>query len=283
MAMLLKMIENNMPIDEIVYCNIMATSTIGAEYPEMYKYLDKVDRYLIKIIGKKITRLQSPISFEKQFYTVKQRGKYEGKIYGFPWNLGAWCNSVLKVSTLDKYFKQQGKYISYIGIAYDEPKRYERLAANERAPLYEWRMTEKDCLQYTKEKGLYNPLYDKFKRLGCWFCVKQGLDSFRVICSNFDIDTEIKTITVKTFLDKDIALKYLKQQIKETKEEIENEDLDFYSIEETEESYKRHDHDSSVQDLVEIWLEEDNTYDEIILQLEQELKNNKENEKIYEM
>lgn len=181
MAMLLKMIENNMPIDEIVYCNIMATSTIGAEYPEMYKYLDKVDRYLIKIIGKKITRLQSPISFEKQFYTVKQRGKYEGKIYGFPWNLGAWCNSVLKVSTLDKYFKQQGKYISYIGIAYDEPKRYERLAANERAPLYEWRMTEKDCLQYTKEKGLYNPLYDKFKRLGCWFCVKQGLDSLRIL------------------------------------------------------------------------------------------------------
>ena len=106
---------------------------------------------------------------------------------------------------------------------------------------------------------------------------------YRVICSNFDIDTEIMTITVKTFLDKDIALKYLKQQIKETKEEIENEDLDFYSIEETEESYKRHDHDSSVQDLVEIWLEEDNTYDEIILQLEQELKNNKENEKIYEM
>ena len=31
MAMLLKMIENNMPIDEIVYCNIMATSTIGAD------------------------------------------------------------------------------------------------------------------------------------------------------------------------------------------------------------------------------------------------------------
>ena len=42
-------------------------------------------------------------------------------------------------------------------------------------------MTEKDCLQYTKEKGLYNPLYDKFKRLGCWFCVKQGLDSLRIL------------------------------------------------------------------------------------------------------
>lgn len=181
MAMLLKMIENNMQIDEIVYCNIMATPTIGAEYPEMYEYLDKVDKYLIKTIGKKITRLESPISFEKQFYTVKQRGKYEGKIYGFPWNLGAWCNSKLKVQTLDQYLKKQGEYISYIGIAYDEPKRFGRLAINERAPLYDWQMTEKDCLQYTKEKGLYNPLYDKFKRLGCWFCVKQGLDSLRIL------------------------------------------------------------------------------------------------------
>lgn len=175
------MIENNMQIDEIVYCNIMATPTIGAEYPEMYEYLDKVDKYLIKTIGKKITRLESPISFEKQFYTVKQRGKYEGKIYGFPWNLGAWCNSKLKVQTLDQYLKKQGEYISYIGIAYDEPKRFGRLAINERAPLYDWQMTEKDCLQYTKEKGLYNPLYDKFKRLGCWFCVKQGLDSLRIL------------------------------------------------------------------------------------------------------
>lgn len=181
MAMLLKMIENNMQIDEIVYCNIMATPTIGAEYPEMYEYLDKVDKYLIKTIGKKITRLESPISFEKQFYTVKQRGKYEGKIYGFPWNLGAWCNSKLKVQTLDQYLKKQGEYISYIGIAYDEPKRFGRLAINERAPLYDWQMTEKDCLQYTKENGLYNPLYDKFKRLGCWFCVKQGLDSLRIL------------------------------------------------------------------------------------------------------
>lgn len=181
MAMLLKMIENNMQIDEIVYCNIMATPTIGAEYPEMYEYLDKVDKYLIKTIGKKITRLESPISFEKQFYTVKQRGKYEEKIYGFPWNLGAWCNSKLKVQTLDQYLKKQGEYISYIGIAYDEPKRFGRLAINERAPLYDWQMTEKDCLQYTKEKGLYNPLYDKFKRLGCWFCVKQGLDSLRIL------------------------------------------------------------------------------------------------------
>ena len=28
---------------------------------------------------------------------------------------------------------------------------------------------------------MLNPLYQKFKRLGCWFCVKQSLGSLRVL------------------------------------------------------------------------------------------------------
>lgn len=173
-AMLLKMIENNMQIDEVVFCKIMATKEIGGEYPEMYEYLEKVNTYLKEKIGKPLTIIEAPITFEEQFYTVKKRGKYIGEIYGFPWILGAWCNSMLKTMTLDRYFKEQSKkYISYIGITYDEPRRFERLAENEKAPLFEWKMTEEKCLDYIKEKGMYNPLYDKYKRLGCWFCVKQ--------------------------------------------------------------------------------------------------------------
>ena len=83
-AMLLKMIENNMPIDEIIYCNVMATPTLGAEYPEMYKYLEKVDEYLLKTIGKKITRIQSYISFEEQFYTKKKQENIKAKYMAFP-------------------------------------------------------------------------------------------------------------------------------------------------------------------------------------------------------
>lgn len=180
-AMLLKMIENNMQIDEILYCEVMATENIGGEYPEMYEYLDKVDEYLMKTIGKKITRLEPKISFEQQFYTIKKRGKFKGKIYGFPLVFCAWCNSILKTRIIDKHLESYGEYISYIGIAYDEPTRYMRLDKNERAPLYEWKMTEKDCLQYVKEKGLYNPLYDKFNRLCCWFCVKQSMDNLRIL------------------------------------------------------------------------------------------------------
>lgn len=214
-AMLLKMIEKNMPIDEIVYCEIMATQILGAEYPEMYDYLDKVDEYLMKNLGKKITRIKSDKSFEEQFYTKKKKGKYKGKIYGFPWNLGAWCNSKLKVVTLDKYFKKQDKeYISYIGIAYDEPDRLARLEKNEKAPLAEWKMTERDCLEYIKEKGLYNPLYDKFKRLGCWFCVKQSLDSLRILRKEYP---ELWDTLLKWQLDSEVRFRtdYSVQQLEE--------------------------------------------------------------------
>lgn len=221
-AMLLKMIENKMPIDEIVYCEVMATSTIGAEYPEMYEYLDRVDEYLMNNIGKKITKIKPNVNFEQQFYTKKGRGKYKGKIYGFPWNLGAWCNSKLKIATLDKYFRNQDKeYISYIGIAYDEPKRLARLDKNEKAPLAEWKMTEKDCLEYTKEKGLYNPLYDKFKRLGCWFCVKQNLDSLRIIRKDYP---ELWNLLLKWQLDSEVIFRtdYSMQQLEEKFSKEEN-------------------------------------------------------------
>ena len=42
-------------------------------------------------------------------------------------------------------------------------------------------MTEQDCVDFLKKRDMLNPLYQKFKRLGCWFCGKQGLESLRVL------------------------------------------------------------------------------------------------------
>lgn len=50
-----------------------------------------------------------------------------------------------------------------------------------RAPLAEWGITEEMARAYLEERGLLNPLYRKFRRLGCWFCPKQCLDSLRRI------------------------------------------------------------------------------------------------------
>ena len=46
-------------------------------------------------------------------------------------------------------------------------------------------MTEQDCVEFLKKRDMLNPLYQKFKRLGCWFCVKQSLDSLRILRKDY--------------------------------------------------------------------------------------------------
>ena len=176
-AMLIRMVEEGMPIDDIVFIEVMATPTLGGELPEMYEYIGKMERY----IGRKITVVRSVLDFDTVFHQAYQKGQRTGTIYGFPLTCGAWCNDRLKLRTIRKHYKTYGEHIRYIGIAADELKRLARLEACCRAPLAEWGMTEQDCVDFLKKREMLNPLYQKFKRLGCWFCVKQGLASLCVL------------------------------------------------------------------------------------------------------
>lgn len=180
-AMLIRMIEEGMPIDDIVFIKVMATDEIGADYPEMYDYIEKVEDY----IGRKITIVPSILTFDEVFHSRYQTGKRAGTMYGFPITIGPWCNDRLKLKTIRKHYKRYGEHINYLGIAADEPKRLAKLQPNCRAPLAEWGMTENDCINLLKERNLLNPLYNKFRRLGCWFCIKQNLDSLRILRKDY--------------------------------------------------------------------------------------------------
>lgn len=173
-AMVLKIIELKMPLDRIVFCDT------GLEFGEQ--------RNIVKICERKFKELnpslkfdwiKSEKTFKEYFYTVRTTGKRKGEIWGWPFTLGAWCNSRLKIKPMNKYFKQIGEHKRYVGIAFDEPERYKRLPKNCIAPLYDLKMTELDCLNYIKEKGFKNPMYWRFERLGCYLCPKQSLDSLR--------------------------------------------------------------------------------------------------------
>ena len=176
-AMLIRMIEENWTIDDIVFINVMATPVLGAELPEMYEYIKKMERY----ISRKITVVPSAVSFDEVFHQKYEKGSWAGIIYGYPLIVGAWCNSRLKRKAIERHYKQYGEHYRYLGIAADEPKRLARLDPNCRAPLDEWGMTEADCIEFLKKRDMLNPLYEKFKRLGCFFCPKQSLDSLRIL------------------------------------------------------------------------------------------------------
>jgi 3'-phosphoadenosine 5'-phosphosulfate sulfotransferase (PAPS reductase)/FAD synthetase len=78
----------------------------------------------------------------------------------------------------------------FIGIAADEShrsraKQYAEGDNNYFFPLVDWGVTEVECMQYLKDRGLYNSLYDYFDRIGCWWCPKQPIPSLRSLYWHF--------------------------------------------------------------------------------------------------
>ena len=161
-AMLLMMLEKNMPIDEIIFCDT------GKEFPQMYEHIEKVQKY----IGGGITVLSADKSYDYyMFEHVKTKGKNQGKCgYGWANMLCRWCTKALK-QIPQRQFMQGKDYVSYIGIAYDELKRHENIPANVVHPLFDWQITEKMALEYCYSKGFdWGGLYNHFDRVSCWCC-----------------------------------------------------------------------------------------------------------------
>ena len=163
-AMLLKMIENDMPIDDIIFLD----TTV--EFPEMYEHINKVEKH----IGRIITKLKAEKDFEYMLlHYEKKKGKNKGqKGYSFPDFRNRWCTRYFKQDVIKRYLKEKYKdyeIIEYHGIAVDETKRLEKNKnKNIKYPLVDWNMTEQDCLNYCYSKGFdWNGLYKKFTRLSC--------------------------------------------------------------------------------------------------------------------
>lgn len=178
-ALLLRMLEENMPVDIILYCDT------GMEFAGMYHHLERLEAY----IGRPITRLKAPYSFEYLMleHTPKRKNPaLEGR-KGFTWPgpCARWCTAMLKTRIVRKYLKDLSKeyeVIEYLGIAADEPQRVQA----KRYPLVEWGMTEADCLDYCKERGFdWDGLYDIFHRVSCWCCPLQSLEELRKLRKHF--------------------------------------------------------------------------------------------------
>ena len=194
-AMLLKLIENNEPIDEIIYCDV------GKEFPQMYDHIAKLEKY----IGRKITVLKSDKDFDYYMFDhIKTKGKNVGQ-KGYSWAgvRQRWCTSRLKTDVIRKYLKEHYKdfdVIQYVGIASDEPKRIKD-DPQIKYPLVEYRMSEQDCLEYCYSKGFdWGGLYQMFKRVSCWCCPLQSLNELRKLRKYFpDLWEELRDMDKRTY------------------------------------------------------------------------------------
>jgi 3'-phosphoadenosine 5'-phosphosulfate sulfotransferase (PAPS reductase)/FAD synthetase len=182
-AMLLRMIELNYQIDEVIF----ADTTF--EFPEMYMWINKIE----SILPFKITKVTAPHSFDSWFYGIPKRGKRgkQGIIRGFPPEFyGCWWQRDCKTNAISKKIGKGN--IVYMGIASDEfkrskAKRYSKGDNTYKFPLIDWNWSESDCVKYLESKGLKHPLVTKFKRTGCWLCPKQSKKSLYSLYIHYPI------------------------------------------------------------------------------------------------
>lgn len=178
-AMLFKMIEHNIKIDEIIFCDT------GKEFEEMYKHIEKVQG----MIDIPITTLKSDKSFEYyMFEHMKTKGKNKGKRgYSWPDFRNRWCTQLLKKSVVKKYLLKYNNITEFHGIALDERERESKnKEKNVKYPLIEFEMTEADCLEYCYSLGFdWGGLYEKLGRVSCWCCPLKSLKELEVIYEEY--------------------------------------------------------------------------------------------------
>lgn len=169
------------PLDRIVHAEVWATDTIPADLPPMVEFKAKADEIIKRRWDITVEHVRAKHTFESGFYHVTVSGKRKGVIYGWPYIIGQWCNSRLKVSALEKT-KQTG-CVSYLGIASDEPERIARHEnkQNVKLPLVEAGWTEAMCREWCEKNDLLSPIYTTATRGGCWFCHNQGVQQLRLL------------------------------------------------------------------------------------------------------
>lgn len=179
-AMLLYLIEKNMPLDEVV------SFDTGMEFQAIYNVRDKILPLLAEK-GIKYTELKPDRTFDYMMFDVPHKGKKDGIVrYGYGW-CGGFCRwgTQEKQRTMNEYTESADSV--YVGIAYDEPKRIEKLeGTNKVSPLYINKMTEPDCLKYCYDRGIrwlepttrtesgYIDLYQILDRVSCWCCANKN-------------------------------------------------------------------------------------------------------------
>ncbi len=170
------------PLDRIVHAEVWATDAIPADLPPMVEFKAKADRIIKERWRIEVEHVSAKRSYQDVFYTyAKGENKSRaGKIYGWPYQRGPWCNSRLKQAALSKI-----KGIQYIGIAADEPNRFQSLTGSKKSPLVEAGWTESDCRRWCEENDLLSPIYTTATRGGCWFCHNQSVGQLRQFRKNY--------------------------------------------------------------------------------------------------
>ena len=175
-AMVWELIRRGYPLDEVVRYNN------GADFRCIDRLWEKV-KERCEPQGIKCTELKPQNDL---FFDMCDRPKTKRtgeKVVGDGWCGGA-CRwgTFKKIQALNKYALEKNAIV-YVGFAFDEPRRVEKLEYYKRSPLVEWGLTQADCLRINRENGIdwlekteayLVDLYTILDRVSCWCCANKN-------------------------------------------------------------------------------------------------------------
>lgn len=169
-AMLIHLIENKKPIDEILYVDV------GDWMWEVAStHLAKVEESL----GVEITKLDISDDLRKGF-----------ERWGFPSFMYRWCTG-RKREAMRKHIKQKygdSHIIQYIGYCADEEKRTSKKLYSSydvEYPLVDAGITNEMALQMCYDHGFdFGGNYEHHKHFNCWLCPLQSVSELEWIYNN---------------------------------------------------------------------------------------------------
>ena len=150
--------RDRVPNMEYFFCDT------GAELPETYEYLDKLETAL----GKPIERLNARKGFDHWFEV------YRGAL---PSPTMRWCTKKMKIEPLEEWIGDD-EAVSYVAIRADESGRkgYVSTKPNIKAvfPFIDDKIDHDGVMRILEDAGLGLPSYYEWRtRSGCYFCFYQ--------------------------------------------------------------------------------------------------------------
>ncbi|MDA7974040.1 MAG: phosphoadenosine phosphosulfate reductase family protein [Nitrosopumilus sp.] len=150
--------RDKVPDMEYFFCDT------GAELPETYRYLSKLE----VVLGKPITKLNSTRSFDHYFEVF--RG-------ALPSPQMRWCTTLLKIKPLEDWIGEE-EVTSYVAIRADESNRkgYVSTKPNIKTefPFVDDDIDHAGVIKILEDAGLNLPEYYEWRtRSGCYFCFFQ--------------------------------------------------------------------------------------------------------------
>lgn len=180
-ATILLALEHNEPLDRVVFSEVMFDHQrgISGEIPEHIEWIYSTAIPKLASMGVKVDVVKAERDYLYFFGNAVGGGKYAGKLYGFPIGGKCFINRDCKVTPIRRYLaeiagsnrKIRKRIVQYIGIAIDEPERYEDFDGKHKVSLLvKYGYTEAMARAKCKEYGLLSPVYEISHRGGCWFC-----------------------------------------------------------------------------------------------------------------